>query len=78
MSTPTKTKRTVKRRRCLWCKKPVTGRADKQFCCPACRKAAFDKEAQTDKLRHETRLKSAAASPELSPLDKLRQSDFVT
>lgn len=78
MPTPTKPKRTVKRRRCLWCKKPVTGRADKQFCCPACRKAAFDKEAQTDKLRHETRLKSAAASPELSPLDKLRQSDFVT
>lgn len=78
MTTPTKPKRAVKRRRCLWCKKPVTGRADKQFCCPACRKAAFDKEAQTDKLRHETRLRSAAASPELSPLDKLRQSDFVT
>lgn len=78
MTTPTKPKCTVKRRRCLWCKKPVTGRTDKQFCCPACRKAAERHEAQTDKLRHETRLKSAAAAPELSPLDKLRHSDFVT
>lgn len=72
MTTPTK------RRRCLWCKKPVTGRADKQFCCPACRKAAFDREAQTDKLRHETRLKSAAAIKHLSPLDRLGNSEFIT
>lgn len=76
--TTTKPKRTVKRRRCLWCRKEITGRADKQFCCPACRKAAFDREAQTDKLRHETRLKSAASSPNLPPLNKLRQSDFMT